>query len=184
MTAVAVSAGSRAASTYEIVRLARHEVKAHGIASTSTVAWVSALNPPRLCPMACTCCPFLPRQCADRPVRWWSRSWRTCCPRPVPGARRHAATRRPCTSTSGAFAGRRNPQTFGRGAPRDAGAVAIGHCADEQVVIASRHAHTALAPGQQILDALPRVIPERVPPCHRSSSVLASVQAQGSARAC
>ncbi len=48
--------------------------------------------------------PLLPRHCAGGLARWWSRSWRTRCPRPAPGSRRRAPTRRSCSSASGAGA--------------------------------------------------------------------------------
>ena len=42
--------------------------------------------------------------------------------------------------------------------PGDARAVAVQHRFDKQPVISRRHAHMALAPGQQVLDAFPLIV--------------------------
>src|SRR5665213_3625969 len=60
------------------------------------------------------------------------------------------------------------PEALRQVAPRNAGAIVIEHCFDEQPVVRRGHAHMALLPRQQVSDALPLIIAKGVA-SHRSA---------------
>lgn len=66
------------------------------------------------------------------------------------------------------------PETSWQIVPGDAGPVAIEHGIDEQAVVPGLCSGLAGTPGQQILDALPLIVAQRVSSGHLASSGISS----------